>query len=198
MSGPVVAIDGPVGAGKSTVARAVAARLGLDHLDTGAMYRAVTLVAIRKGVDVGEAAPAELAAIAADPTTGAIAADEPELRSPTVGRVVSVVAAVPAVRTVLVSRQREWVAARGGGVVEGRDIGSVVLPDATVKVFLTATEAERARRRNSDESADDLARRDRLDSTRADSPLSVADGATVIDTTGRAVDDIVDEIVGLL
>lgn len=192
---PVVAIDGPVGAGKSTVARAVADRLGVDHLDTGAMYRAVALGAIRQSVDVESASPETLAGMA---RTAVIDTSDPELRSPAVGRVVSVVAAVPAVRAVLVSRQREWVATRGGGVIDGRDIGTVVFPDADVKVFLTASDEERARRRGADETPADLARRDHLDSTRTTSPLTIADGAVVIDTTGRTVDDIVDEIVGML
>jgi len=102
------------------------------------------------------------------------------------------------VRRELVRRQREWVAEHGGAVVEGRDIGSVVFPDAEVKVFLTASAAERARRRAQDETADDLARRDLLDSTRAVSPLVVPDGAVVVDTTARPVDEVVDEIVALL
>jgi cytidylate kinase len=192
---PVIAIDGPVGSGKSTVAQAVAARLGLDHLDTGAMYRAVALGALRRGIDVGQAPAEEVAEVAA---STAVDPDDPELRGPAVGQVVSVVAAIPAVRAVLVERQRDWVATRGGGVVDGRDIGSVVFPDAEVKVYLTASEAERARRRQRDETAADVARRDHLDSTRVASPLAVADGAVLIDTTSRSVDDIVDEIVGLL
>jgi cytidylate kinase len=102
------------------------------------------------------------------------------------------------VRTELVRRQREWVADHGGAVVEGRDIGSVVFPDAVVKVFLTASAAERARRRKQDETADDLARRDLLDSTRAVSPLIVPQGATVVDTTARPIDDVVDEILALV
>ena len=120
-----------------------------------------------------------------------------EIRSPEVGRMVSTVAAVPEVRARLVALQREWVAAHGGAVVEGRDIGSVVFPDAELKVFLTATPEERASA-GADEDADDVRRRDRIDSTRAVSPLVVPDGAVVIDSTGRSVDEVVDEIVGLL
>ena len=120
-----------------------------------------------------------------------------EIRGPEVGRMVSKVAAMAEVRTTLVDLQREWVADHGGAVVEGRDIGSVVFPDAELKVFLTATPEERAKRR-SDEDADDVRRRDRIDSTRAVSPLVVPDGAVVIDSTGRSVDEVVDEIVGLL
>jgi len=199
----VVAIDGPVGSGKSTVARAVAGRLGLSCLETGAMYRVVAFAALQRELDAAdENAHARLAADldmelgerilveGADVTL--------ELRGEDVGRAVSAVAAMAGVRNQLVRRQREWVADHGGAVVEGRDIGSVVFPDADVKVFLTASAAERARRRAMDETADDLARRDLLDSTRAVSPLVVPGGAVVVDTTGRPIDDVVDEIVGLL
>jgi cytidylate kinase len=206
----VVAIDGPGGSGKSTVARAVATRLGLPHLDTGAMYRAVALAALRGGVD-----PADEAAVAAVARASAIevgvvvlldGADVTEaVRSPEVDRVVSAVAAHPPVREELVRRQREWVAARGGGVVEGRDIGTVVLPGADLKVYLTASGAERARRRAAEgrgaplhEVASDLARRDRLDATRRASPLAVAADAVVIDTTGRPVEDVVEEVCSKL
>jgi cytidylate kinase len=191
----VIAIDGPVGAGKSTVARGVASRLGLDHLDTGAMYRGVTLTALRKGIAVEQASVDELIEVA---RSADVDPADPELRSTDVGRMVSLVAAIPEVRAVLVKRQREWVEQRGAGVVEGRDIGTVVLPDAQLKVFLTASDDERARRRNADESAADLARRDRLDSTRAVSPLVLAEGAIVIDSTDRPVDEIVEQIVSLL
>lgn len=198
----VVAIDGPVGSGKTTVARAVAERLGLPMLESGSMYRAVAASALAKGIVPGTAPPGDLVAIAAGADADADAdvdAWSPEaLRTPEVNRAVSAVAAVPGVRTLLVERQREWVARRGGAVVEGRDIGTVVFPAAEVKVFLTASADERARRRGADESADNLARRDHLDSTRAASPLVAADDAVVIDTTGRSVEDIVDEIVALL
>jgi cytidylate kinase len=200
----VVAIDGPVGSGKSTVARAVAGRLGLDHLDTGAMYRSVALAALGRGIDPESAAADDLVQAAAEARIdvgervrldGRDVTDE--LRTPEVGRAVSAVAANPGVREEMVQRQREWVRQRGGGVVEGRDIGSVVFPDADVKVFLTASDEERARRRSADEDAEALARRDRLDSSRATSPLAVADGAVVVDTTSRSIDDVVDEIVEL-
>ncbi|HEX2274528.1 MAG TPA: (d)CMP kinase [Acidimicrobiales bacterium] len=199
----VIAIDGPVGSGKSTVARAVARRLGMDYLDTGAMYRSVALAALRRGIDPESADGGELARVAAElqldvgervVLDGEDVTDE--LRTPDVGRVVSAVAATPEVREELVRRQRDWARSHGGGVVEGRDIGSIVFPDAELKVFLTASDEERARRRADDEDAEALARRDRLDSTRATSPLSVADGAVVVDSTGRSVDDVVDEIVG--
>jgi cytidylate kinase len=186
----VIAIDGPAGSGKSTVARMLAERLGLDYLDTGAMYRSVALAALRHGTDLDDtAALAALAASTETDTTGAI-------RTPEVNAVVSRVAAVPEVRAELVKRQRAWAQARGGGVVEGRDIGTVVFKDdAELKVFLTASEEERARRR-SDEA--DPAARDRVDSTRAVSPLKPADDALVIDTTGRSVEEIVDEVISKL
>ena len=202
----VVAIDGPVGSGKSTVAKAVAGRLGLPYMESGAMYRVVALAAVRRGIDPdAEGTAGEVARIAAevDMEVGErILLDGADvtgdLRSPEVGRAVSAVAAMAEVRTELVRRQRQWVEEHGGGVVEGRDIGSVVFPDADLKVFLTASTEERARRRESDETPDDLARRDLLDSTRAVSPLIVAQGAVVIDTTGRPADEVVDEIVGML
>jgi cytidylate kinase len=199
----VVAIDGPVGSGKSTVAKAVAARLDLPYLESGAMYRAVALAGVRRGLDPDDAAAHEdLARTVAMDVGERILLDgddvTDDLRSAEVGRAVSPVAAMPGVRTELVRRQREWVTEHGGGVVEGRDIGSVVFPDADVKVFLTASAAERARRRAQDETAEDLSRRDLLDSTRAVSPLVVPEGAVVVDTTARPIDDVVDEIVALL
>ena len=199
----VVAIDGPVGSGKSTVAKAVARRLDLPYLESGAMYRVVAWAAVNRGID--PEAGDELTTLAAelDMEVGErVVVDGTdvtgELRSPAVGRAVSAVAATAGVRSELVRRQREWVEQHGGAVVEGRDIGSVVFPDAEVKVFLTASAAERARRRSMDETADDLARRDLLDSTRAVSPLIVPQGARVVDTTGRPIDDVVDEIVAML
>lgn len=199
----VVAIDGPVGSGKSTVARAVADRLDLPFLESGAMYRVVALAALRSQIDPADvAAHIQLAADVDMELGERILVDGAdvtlELRGAAVGRAVSTVAAMAGVREELVRRQRAWVADHGGAVIEGRDIGSVVFPDAELKVFLTASPAERARRRSRDETADDLARRDHLDSTRTASPLVVAPGAVVVDTTGRPVDDVVDEIVGLL
>jgi cytidylate kinase len=188
---PVIAIDGPVGSGKSTVAKAVAERLGLAVLETGAMYRAVAALALRKGMAPGP----ELAALAVDLDVEGF--DPAELRTPEVNRVVSAVAAEPSVRAALVPRQREWIEARGGGVAEGRDIGTVVFPDADVKVFLTASVEERARRRG-DEEPDGVARRDHLDATRSASPLLAAADAVVIDSTAMTVEEIVERIVGLL
>ena len=213
----VVAIDGPAGAGKSTVARAVAARLGLDCLGTGTMYRAVAVAVLDRCL-AGEIGPdladADVVAVAEgiDIVVGTAAGDDDaaaeqvlvdgedvttRVRGSQVGLLVSVVAAVPEVRARLVALQRDWVRAHGGAVVEGRDIGSVVFPDAELKVFLTASPEERARRRD-DEDADGVRRRDHLDATRTASPLVVPDGAVVIDSTGRSIDDVVDQIVGLL
>ncbi|HUZ09975.1 MAG TPA: 3-phosphoshikimate 1-carboxyvinyltransferase [Acidimicrobiales bacterium] len=195
----IVAIDGPAGSGKSTVSKALAERLGMSLLDTGAMYRSVAWAVLDRGIDpadgpaVAELARAARIEVGGDGTridgTDVTAA----IRSPEVSRAVSVVAANPEVRRHLVERQREWASEHHGGVVEGRDIGSVVFPDADLKVYLTASPEERARRRD-DESAEGIARRDRIDSTRATSPLSVASGARVLDTTGRTVEDVVEEV----
>jgi len=208
----VVAIDGPSGSGKSTIGRGVAAALGLDTLDTGAMYRAVTAAVLRAGVQPEDAdGAAEVArSVVLGGGDGLTTLDgedvSAEIRTPAVTAAVSAVAAHPAVRTVLVARQRAWVEDHDGGVVEGRDIGSVVFPDAPVKVYLTASEAERARRRTLDEAAaqrdrtledvrSTMAARDAADSGRAASPLVTAAGALVVDTTDRTPADIVAEIV---
>jgi cytidylate kinase len=196
---PVIAIDGPAGSGKSTVSRALATRLGVDRLDTGAMYRAVAWAALDRAIDPSDrAAVAELARglhIGVGEKVHVDGTDvTEEIRGTEVSGAVSLVAANPAVREVLVQRQRQWMAERGGGVVEGRDIGSVVFPDADVKIYLTAAADERARRRP-EEGSDGISRRDRLDSTRKASPLGVADGARVIDTTNRPVEEIVEQVV---
>lgn len=198
----MIAIDGPAGSGKSTVSRALARRLGLARLDTGAMYRAVTWAALRRGVDPADQAAtaglAETVALEVDERVVADGTDVTEaIRTPEVSGAVSLVAANPGVRATLVARQRAWVAARGGAVVEGRDIATVVFPDADLKVYLTASPAERARRR-AEEGAVALAERDRIDSTRAASPLGVAEGARVVDTTDRSVEDVVEEVLGWL
>jgi CMP/dCMP kinase len=200
---PLIAIDGPAGAGKSTVSRRVAERLGLQRLDTGAMYRSVAWEALHQGVDPTDAAAVARIATDADievATTVTINGTDVthEIRTPAVSRAVSIVAANPEVRRALVQRQRSWAAERDGGVVEGRDIGSVVFPDATVKIYLTASPDERARRRGRDESPDGVARRDRLDSTRQASPLTQAPDAHVLDTTGRSVEDVVEEVLSWL
>jgi CMP/dCMP kinase len=206
----VVAIDGPAGAGKSTVGRAVARRLGLEYLDTGAMYRAVTFAALRRGVPVHDAeAVSELAAeVELDVDGGVVLVDgvdaTREIRSREVTEAVSTVAANSGVRAELVRRQRAWVDARGGGVLEGRDIGSVVFPDAALKLFVTASPRVRAERRvaelggDVDDIESSIIERDRKDSTRSDSPLLEADGAVVVDTTGLTVDEVVDRIIAMV
>ncbi|MFM7617752.1 MAG: (d)CMP kinase [Actinomycetes bacterium] len=207
----VVAIDGPAGSGKSTVARAVAAALGLEVLDTGAMYRAVTLAVLEAGADPDDAEACGAAARAARIDLGhRVRLDDRDvteaIRGPAVTAAVSTVSAHPAVRGVLVGHQRTWAEAHGGAVVEGRDIGTVVFPNATLKVFLTASDEERARRRARDEVAADrsvdvaevqadLARRDRLDRGRAASPLVAATDAVRVDSTDRTIDDVVRSIV---
>jgi cytidylate kinase len=203
VSRPLIAIDGPAGAGKSTLSKALSARLGLDRLDTGAMYRAVAWLVLERGIDPTDAdAVAELAGAARIEVGPSVVIDGHDvtaaIRTPEVNRAVSVVAANPAVRRRLVERQRVWAAGRDGGVIEGRDIGTVVFPDATLKLFLTASSEERSRRRGGDESVEGVARRDRIDSTRAVSPLAVADNAHVLDTTTRSVDDVVEEVLSWL
>jgi len=198
----LVAIDGPAGAGKSTISAAVAARLGLDRLDTGAMYRAVAALALDEGIapDDHDAVAALAAGAAIEVGTRVVINGHDVtdvIRSPEVGQAVSDVAANADVRTQLVRRQRAWAQARGGGVVEGRDIGSVVFPDAELKVYLTASPEERARRRD-DESAAGVARRDRIDSTRTASPLQRAPDAHLLDTTGRTPHDVVEEVLSWL
>ncbi|HUY23311.1 MAG TPA: (d)CMP kinase [Acidimicrobiales bacterium] len=211
----VVAIDGPAGAGKSTLAEAVAAHLGVERLDSGAMYRAVAWSALRHGVDPADTeAVARLArAIHIEAAEEVIVDGEDAtdaIRSAEVDAAVSAVAANPEVRAELVARQRAWVAARGRGVVEGRDIGTVVLPDADLKVYLTASSETRAERRSRERadgrSVDDvhraLVRRDRLDSTRPTSPLpspeDVADDARVIDSTGKSARAVLEEVLACL
>lgn len=203
----VIAIDGPAGSGKSTVARALAERLELEYLDTGAMYRSVTFAALRRGVDPAEADTvariAERAEISVGPDGVRVDGVDAtiEIRGPEVSRAVSIVAANPAVRREMVRRQREWVAKRGGGVLEGRDIGTVVFPDAELKVYLTADPEVRAQRRSQEVTdldyetvAADLARRDALDQGRETSPLTEAPDAFLVDTTGLTVEEILDVI----
>ncbi len=198
----LIAIDGPAGAGKSTVSSAVARRLGLDRLDTGAMYRAIAALALSKGIAPDDATAVAALAEAADIEVGRrVVIDGQDvtgvIRTPEVGQAVSLVAANKAVRTQLVRRQQAWAEAHGGGVVEGRDIGSVVFPEAELKVFLTASPEERARRRH-DETPEGVARRDLLDSTRTASPLREADDARRLDTTGRSVEDVIEEVLSWL
>jgi cytidylate kinase len=208
----VVALDGPSGTGKSTVARRLATRLGARYLDTGAMYRAATVAALRKGVDLADAAAvitvveAARIEISTDPDHAAIALDgEPvdaAIRSAETTAAVSAVSAVPAVRALLVDAQRALIA-DGGIVVEGRDIGSVVWPTARPKVYLTASPEARARRRAGETGGDvatvaaDIARRDGLDSSRAASPLTQTPDAVELDTTDLGIDEVVDQLVEL-
>jgi cytidylate kinase len=210
----VVAIDGPAGSGKSTVARGVAERTGLRYLDTGSTYRALTLALRRLGTPlddphaVAAAARGVELALELPPLPGAVSRVlldgkplESELRSPEVNRAVSAVSAVPAVREQLVALQRS-VMESGGVVAEGRDIGTVVWPTAEVKVFLTAAAAERARRRGNAggpaESPEQVARRDRLDSSRAASPTRASADAVVVDSTDRPAGEVIAEIVRLV
>jgi len=205
----VIAIDGPAGSGKSTVAKAVAVRTGLPYLDTGAMYRSVAFAALRAGVDPDDAEVVATMALGLeltmdpDGTVVVGGADATiEIRGPEVTRAVSIVAANPTVRSEMRRRQREWATERGGGVMEGRDIGTVVFPDAALKVYLDARPEIRAARRSKEVAdlsyetvASDLARRDALDQGRSDSPLREADDAWVIDTSDLSVDQIVDVIL---
>lgn len=217
----IVAIDGPSGAGKSTVAKAVAKSLGFSCLDTGAMYRAVAWLAVERGVPVdddaalgelargcrisfgheeGEPVPKEVFVDGADVTRA--------IRTAAIDKAVSPVSAAPSVREAMVAQQQR-IGASGDYVVEGRDIGTCVFPDAAVKVFLTASDEERAHRRvrqNVDrgvgsidyaEVLADLVRRDEADSTRAAAPLRAADDAVQLDSTGRYIEDIIAEICGL-
>jgi CMP/dCMP kinase len=211
----VIAVDGPSGSGKSSTARGVANRLGLRYLDTGAMYRAVTWAVLQRGVDVNDAEAVAAAApgvrldVGTDPARPTIEADGTDvagpIRGPQVTASVSAVSAVPDVRKLLVDLQRKLVGT-GGIVVEGRDIGAVVVPDAELKIFLTADSGERAARRHAEvggapeqvaTTEADLARRDKLDSTRATSPLTQADDAVVIDTTTLGLDEVIDRIAGM-
>ncbi|MGB8860023.1 MAG: (d)CMP kinase [Ilumatobacteraceae bacterium] len=206
----VIAIDGPAGAGKSTIARALARRMGLEYLDTGAMYRAVTYAALARGLAlddqeaVGEFArqvPLEVSEVGVfvdglDATRA--------IRSPDVTALVSKVAANSEVRTEMRARQQEWAAEHGGGVIEGRDIGSVVFPDADLKLYLTASPRTRAERRVAEAGGDvdvieaAIAARDHSDSNRSDSPLTLADGSIMVDTTGLGIDEVLAHIESLM
>jgi CMP/dCMP kinase len=198
----LIAIDGPAGAGKSTVARALARRLSFTYLDSGAMYRCVALLSLASP----GASPAELAGAARIELGARVLLDgrdvSAEIRSPEVSEAASRVAADPGVRTALVSSQRALIAG-GDWVAEGRDIGTVVAPGAELKVFLTASPQERARRRAAELGADaatvlaEQAMRDERDSTREHSPLAAAPGAVVLDTSGLPVEEVVERIAAL-
>jgi len=210
----VVAVDGPSGSGKSTVSRRLAQALGAAYLDTGAMYRAVTWAVLRAGVDPADAATvtkvaAETSLVSTtDPDAPSIEVDgvvvDSEIRGPEVTGAVSAVSAIPAVRELMLIQQRAIIDSARSIVVEGRDIGTVVAPDADLKVFLTASADARAQRRSAEQAADvaataaDLARRDRLDSTRAVSPLVQAEDAVVLDSTELGIDEVVHRLLDLL
>lgn len=220
MSSPlVVAVDGPAGTGKSSVSRGLARALGARYLDTGAMYRIVTLAVLRAGIDpedadaVGALASDVELTVGHDPdqNNSCLAGEDvsAEIRGDDVTMAVSAVSAVPAVRTRLVQLQRALAAGQSSVVVEGRDIGTVVLPDADVKIFLTASAQERARRRNDQNIASglgdsyeavlaDVKRRDHLDSTRAVSPLRAADDALVVDTSDMGEPQVVAHLLELV
>jgi cytidylate kinase len=214
-----IAVDGPAGTGKSSVSRGLARALGARYLDTGSMYRIVTLAALRAGVDVNDGATVGALAGGVDMAVGFdpdedlsyLAGEDVsvEIRGDAVTRAVSAVSAVPAVRALLVQRQRELAAGPGSVVVEGRDIGTVVLPDADVKIFLTASAEERARRRNDQNAANglgddyegvlaDVRRRDHLDSTRAVSPLRAADDAMIVDSSDMTESEVVAHLLDLV
>ena len=219
MTAVVIAVDGPAGTGKSSVSRGLARALEARYLDTGAMYRIVTLAVLRAGADLGDTLAIESAA-AGVPLSVGYNPDEDrayldaedvsaEIRGDAVTKAVSAVSAVPAVRARLVGLQRELAAGPGSVVVEGRDIGTVVLPDADVKIFLTASAEKRARRRNDQNIAnnlgdnykavlEDVQRRDHLDSTRAVSPLRSADDAVVVDTSDMSEPEVIAYLVTLV
>lgn len=215
----VIAVDGPAGTGKSTVSRGLARALGARYLDTGAMYRIVTLAVLRAGVELSDTPAIEAAAtgvplsVGYDPDEDRAYLDAEdvsvEIRGAEVTNAVSAVSAVPAVRARLVGLQRELTAGPGSVVVEGRDIGTVVLPDADLKIFLTASAEERARRRNEQNAAAgltddyesvlaDVQRRDHLDATRTVSPLRTAEDALVVDTSDMSAAEAVAQLLQLV
>ncbi len=201
----VVAIDGPAGAGKSTIARRVADRLGFLYIDSGAMYRSVALWALRQGTSPEDVAALEALAVNAeiDLAPGRVVLNgedvSTEIRTPEVSALASRVAAVGAVRRALVEKQRQY-AGRTSVVMEGRDIGSVVFPDAAVKIYLDASVEERARRRGleSGEDAAGIAERDQRDRSRAESPLVQAPDAAYLDSSGRTIEEVEELILKLV
>jgi len=206
----IIAIDGPAGAGKSTIGRALAARLGLQYLDTGAMYRAVTFAAMERDLPlddqpvIGELARAVSLSVGDEGVMVDGLDATRAIRTPEVTASVSKVAANSEVRAEMRARQQDWAAEHGGGVIEGRDIGSVVFPDADLKLYLTASPRTRAERRVAEAGGDvdeieaAIAARDHYDSNRADSPLTLADGSIVVDTTGLGIDEVLAHIESLM
>ena len=203
----VIAIDGPAGAGKSTVAKLVAEATGLPYLDTGAMYRCVALLSTRTGIDSSNESGVAAIAESIDITFQGVQCwmngedVSQEIRSAEIASIVSIIAAQSPVRTAMRTQQQRWIQQKGGGVVEGRDIGTVVFPNAELKVFLTASPEERASRRVGQSGGDlkeiafNIAERDRIDSERVDSPLRPAGDAVVVDSTGLTITEVVDLIV---
>ena len=203
----VIAIDGPAGAGKSTVARQVSTATGLRYLDTGAMYRCVALEVQNTATDpndadaVGKIARKVSVVIERDAAKLNGVDVSSEIRSSEINDIVSVIAAHTPVRDAMREQQRRWIQAQKGGVVEGRDIGTVVFPDAILKVFLTASPEVRAERRVGQTGGDikavaaSIAERDHLDSTRLDSPLRPSDGSVIVDSSNRTIEEVVAEIV---
>jgi cytidylate kinase len=203
----VIAIDGPAGAGKSTVARQVSTRTGLRYLDTGAMYRCVALEVRNTATDpndadaVGKIAREVSVVIERDAAKLNGVDVSSEIRSSEINAIVSVIAAHTPVRDAMREQQRRWIQAQQGGVVEGRDIGTVVFPDAILKVFLTASPQVRAERRVGQTGGDieavaaSIAERDHLDSTRLDSPLRPSEGSVIVDSSNRTIEEVVAEIV---
>ncbi|MFZ9109436.1 MAG: (d)CMP kinase [Ilumatobacteraceae bacterium] len=206
----VIAIDGPAGAGKSTIAKALARSMGIGYLDTGAMYRGVTFEVLRRGLEATdvEAVARVAREVVLEQGMDSLRVNGEDateaIRTPAVDAAVSHVAANSAVREELRERQRKWIAGHGGGVVEGRDIGSVVFPDATLKVYLVASPLVRARRRVAQHGGDveEIARaiteRDQRDSSRDDSPLRQMPDAVVVDTSDRTIEDVVKHISSLV
>ena len=201
----IVAIDGPAGAGKGTLAKALAGRLGLRHLDTGGLYRATALQVLRAGGDPADPDAAERAARCLDTAL----LDSPDLRTAEAGNAASLVAAIPAVRQALLDFQRAFAATPPGAVLDGRDVGTVVLPDAPVKLYVTASTAERARRRHEELLARgeasiyervraEIEARDARDAGRAVAPMRKADDAVEIDTTDLTPDQVLDRALAVI
>ena len=211
MSGYVIAMDGPGGSGKTTIARSIAMQLELPHLDTGAYYRAATVAVLRAGIDPEDSGAVVDLTEALDLryAQGRMLLDgddvSDEIRSEATTLAVSAVSAIPPVRARLVALQREWVTEHGGSaVVEGRDIGTVVFPDASLKLFITARPEVRAMRRAGEVAGDrelirqDLVRRDTIDSSRSVAPLQRADDAIEIDTSDLSIDEVISQVLNLV